>query len=48
MKPDGRLYLEIGYNQRELVIELFKKNGYELIKAERDLADHVRCLVFAL
>ena len=43
----GRIAIEIGYDQREAVIDLFQRSGFECIKAVRDLAENDRALVFA-
>lgn len=44
---DGALVaVEIGYDQKAEVTELFERAGYRLVKHARDLAGHDRALVF--
>lgn len=43
----GILAMEIGYNQKDAVTELFRSHGFRLEAAARDLAGHDRALVFA-
>ena len=42
LKPGGRLYLEIGWDQGEAVEELLKENGFEDVKVVRDAAGNCR------
>ena len=42
LKPGGRLYLEIGWDQGEAVEELLKENGFEDVKVVRDDAGNCR------
>ena len=46
LKPAGKLFIEIGYNQSQEVIKIFTGNSYELIKQNQDLQGHIRCLYF--
>ncbi|WP_295810284.1 peptide chain release factor N(5)-glutamine methyltransferase [uncultured Nitratireductor sp.] len=43
----GMIAVEIGYDQRESVTELFTGKGFRLHQAGRDLAGHDRTLIFA-
>ncbi len=47
LKPDGRIALEIGYDQRESVTDLFGRAGFACLRAVRDLGGNDRVLVFA-
>ncbi len=44
LKPDGMLFLEIGYNQGEAVKSILKENKYTNIKITKDLAGLDRCV----
>lgn len=44
--PLGHIIVEIGVGQGGQVAEIFADKGFELVTADRDLAGHVRCLVF--
>jgi release factor glutamine methyltransferase len=46
LAADGRIGLEIGYDQRDAVCELFEAAGFELVEARQDLAANDRVLVF--
>lgn len=48
LKPDGMIYLEIGYDQEDSVTELFVEKGYRVLGKHKDLAGYVRCLGFSL
>jgi release factor glutamine methyltransferase len=48
LKPQGALYLEIGYNQFDVIVDLYKKQGYKLKTKALDLAGHIRCLKFQI
>lgn len=48
LKPQGALYLEIGYDQHDVIVDLYTKQGYKLKTKARDLAGHVRCLKFQI
>jgi release factor glutamine methyltransferase len=45
LKPQGKLFLEIGYNQSNDVTEIFYNSGYVVKKVYKDLAGHDRVLV---
>lgn len=47
LAPDGRLVLEVGYDQRADVTALFAAAGWRLQACHQDLAGHDRCLVLA-
>lgn len=42
----GFLVFEIGYDQKESVIDMATKKGYRLLSERKDLLGHTRCLVF--
>lgn len=42
---NGKLVLEIGYNQKESVIEILKNEGYKNIYSKKDLAGNDRIIV---
>ena len=44
--PQGHIVLEIGAGQGGQVTEVFANKGFDLVTVQRDLAGHVRCLVF--
>lgn len=46
IKPDGKLYLEIGINQGTEIKNIFIKNGWDLLRTENDLSGTERVLVF--
>jgi release factor glutamine methyltransferase len=46
--PSGCVVLEIGQGQGGQVSEILANYGFELRAAHRDLAGHVRCLVFEI
>ena len=48
LKPNGKLFVEIGYLQAEHVNNIFKENNYFVIKMHKDLQSHIRCLEIAL
>ena len=45
IKKNGKLILEIGFDQKNKVINLLRKEGFYINSAQRDLADNDRCLV---
>ena len=45
IKKKGKLILEIGFDQKNKVINLLKKEGFYINSAQRDLADNDRCIV---
>ena len=48
IKPDGKIYVEIGAGAEKSVRKIFASNGWKFIRAECDLAGIVRVLVFSL
>ncbi len=46
IKPDGKIYLEIGAGQKTAVKKIFTSNGWKFVRDERDLGGIVRVLVF--
>ena len=42
LKPNGIIFMEIGYNQKRLIEELFIKNGYKNINFYNDLSGKTR------
>ncbi|RUM97779.1 peptide chain release factor N(5)-glutamine methyltransferase [Pseudaminobacter arsenicus] len=46
LEGDGRIALEIGYDQKRLVTEIFAVAGFRLVEAGRDLAGNDRVLIF--
>ncbi|TNM59665.1 peptide chain release factor N(5)-glutamine methyltransferase [Aliirhizobium smilacinae] len=47
LQPDGCIGVEIGFDQRQAVTELFEAAGFKLIQAQRDYGDNDRVLIFA-
>jgi len=43
IKPSGWLFIEHGYNQAEIVKDLFEKNDYQHIENAKDLHNIIRC-----
>ncbi|MCC2646963.1 MAG: hemK [Rickettsiaceae bacterium] len=48
LKPNGRVYLEIGFRQNDAVIQIFTNQGYKLINTHKDLAGHDRVVCFEI
>lgn len=48
MQPDGVVGLEIGYDQRNDVIDVFEAEGFKLLESVKDYGQNDRALVFAL
>ncbi|MES2215246.1 MAG: peptide chain release factor N(5)-glutamine methyltransferase [Pseudomonadota bacterium] len=48
LKPEGSIYLEIGFDQAQDVTDLFLGRGYKNPVKTQDLAGHVRCLKFQI
>jgi release factor glutamine methyltransferase len=42
LKPQGRIFLEVGLNQSAKVAQLFEGSGWEKILIEKDLSGHGR------
>ena len=45
IKKKGLLILEIGFDQKNKVKEILQNKGFYIIKIEKDLANHDRCIV---
>ena len=45
IKKKGKLILEIGFDQKNKVINLLKKEGFYIDSTQKDLADNDRCIV---
>ena len=45
LKKNGKLVLEIGFDQKNKVINLLKKKGFYINNAQKDLAGNDRCIV---
>ena len=45
LKPQGKLILEIGYDQAESVTKLLRKAGFNMIKLHQDLGRNDRVLI---
>ena len=45
IKKKGLLVLEIGFDQKNKVKEILQNEGFYIIKIEKDLANHDRCIV---
>lgn len=46
LSPEGRVGLEIGYDQKDTVADLMAAEGFRLIEAVRDLGGNDRALIF--
>jgi Methylase of polypeptide chain release factors len=45
IKKNGKLVLEIGFDQKNRVINLLKKKGFYINFVRKDLANNDRCIV---
>ena len=45
IKKNGKFVLEIGFDQKNKVINLLKKEGFYINKVQKDLANNDRCIV---
>ena len=45
IKKSGKLILEIGFDQKNKVIKLLKKEGFYINSTQKDLANNDRCIV---
>jgi len=45
IKTNGKLILEIGFDQKNKVVRILKKEGFYINKIQKDLANYDRCLV---
>ena len=48
LHPDGKVAVEIGRDQEKDVIAIFRQNGFEFIKARKDLNGILRALLFSV
>ena len=48
LKPDGKIYLEIGIDMEKSVTDIFTDNGWKFVKSAKDFGGITRVLVFAL
>jgi release factor glutamine methyltransferase len=48
LKPNGKIYLEIGAGQKTAVQKIFKEAGWKFVRAEKDLSGITRVLVFTI
>ena len=44
-KKNGKLILEIGFDQKNKVINLLKEEGFYINSTQKDLANNDRCIV---
>lgn len=45
LKPHGRIYLEIGYDQANDVVNIFKKHKYSVIDIQKDIENRDRVVI---
>ncbi len=45
LKKNGKFILEIGFDQKNKVINLLKKKGFYINSTQKDLAHNDRCIV---
>ena len=45
IKKNGKFILEIGFDQKNKVIEILKRKGFYINKIQKDLANNERCIV---
>ena len=45
IKKNGKLILEIGFDQKNKVINLLKKKGFYINSTQKDLAKNDRCII---
>ena len=48
LKPQGKIILEIGYQQKEAVCQIFLQQQYDLLDYCKDYGNNDRCLIFHL
>jgi release factor glutamine methyltransferase len=48
IKPNGKIYLEIGAGQKTSVKKIFTSNGWKFIRDEKDLSGITRVLIFTI
>jgi release factor glutamine methyltransferase len=47
LKQNGKIFLEIGYNQERPVTEIFRQHNFKLESSYRDLGNIVRVVSFS-
>ena len=45
LKRNGRLILEIGFNQKKVVLNILKKNSFYVNKVQKDYGMNDRCII---
>ncbi len=45
LKNNGKLILEIGFNQKKVVLKILKKNGFYINKVQKDYGMNDRCII---
>ena len=45
LKKNGKLILEIGFDQKNIVTEILKRKGFYINSVKKDLANNDRCIV---
>ena len=45
IKTNGKFILEIGFDQKNKVVKILKKEGFYINKIQKDLANNYRCIV---
>ena len=45
IKKNGKLFLEIAFDQRKVVENILKKNGFYINRVLRDFAKNERCII---
>ena len=48
LNPNGKVYMEIGYNQGDKLREMFNAYNYKNFKIIRDLSDNDRVITFTM
>ena len=48
MNENSKLFLEIGKNQKNKIIQIFKKNNFKFIKSYKDISNIDRVLIFKI
>ena len=44
LKPNGHLFLEIGYDQSDLIQRILQRNGFHTIELQKDIQGHDRII----
>ena len=45
LKNNGKLILEIGFNQKKMVLKFLKKNNFYINKVQKDYGMNDRCII---